>query len=58
MSPASQLGAAGALTRFWLRSYAADYIALGILVAGWLLVSFPSFARMMYVLAVLTGRMG
>jgi diacylglycerol diphosphate phosphatase / phosphatidate phosphatase len=48
MSPPSQLGAAGALARFWLRSHAADYIALGILVAGWLLVSFPSFARMIY----------
>jgi hypothetical protein len=53
MSLPSQLGAAGALARFWLRSYAADYIALGIIAAGWLLVSFPLFALMYYYLSLI-----
>jgi len=50
MSLPSQLGAAGALARFWLRSYAADYIALGILAAGWLLIQLfmLPFHRMFY----------
>lgn len=34
-----RVGLAGAAARFAQRSYAADYIALGVLVAGWLLVS-------------------
>jgi len=50
MSLPSQLGAAGALARFWLRSYAADYIALGIIAAGWLLTQLLMlpFHRMFY----------
>lgn len=32
-------GVAGALSRFWQRSYASDYLALGFLTAGWVLVS-------------------
>jgi diacylglycerol diphosphate phosphatase/phosphatidate phosphatase len=34
-----RVGLAGAAARFAQRSYAADYIALGFLVAGWVLVS-------------------
>lgn len=34
-----RVGLAGAAARFAQRTYAADYIALGFLVAGWLLVS-------------------
>lgn len=44
-------GIAGALARFSQRTYAADYIALGFLVAGWVLVRrglgmHPIFANM------------
>ncbi|GAD97594.1 cytomegalovirus gH-receptor family protein, putative [Paecilomyces variotii No. 5] len=31
-------GVAGAVTRFWQRSYASDYISLGFLAAGWVLI--------------------
>lgn len=34
-----RVGVAGALARFSQRSYAADYIALGFLALGWLMVS-------------------
>jgi hypothetical protein len=34
-----RVGLAGAAARFAQRTYAADYIALGFLVAGWVLVS-------------------
>jgi hypothetical protein len=34
-------GLAGALARFSQRSYAADYIALGFLALGWVMVSGP-----------------
>lgn len=41
--PASiQPGVPGALARFCQRSYAADYIALACLIAGWVLVSLNS----------------
>jgi hypothetical protein len=32
-------GVAGALARFWRRTYAADYVALGVVAAGWIMVS-------------------
>ncbi|OJJ43948.1 hypothetical protein ASPZODRAFT_135348 [Penicilliopsis zonata CBS 506.65] len=35
---AQQPGFAGAFARFYQRSYAPDYIALGVLIAGWLLI--------------------
>lgn len=35
----AQIGVGGALSRFSRRSYTVDYIALGFLVAGWVLVS-------------------
>lgn len=38
-----RVGFAGAAARFTQRSYAADYMALGFLVAGWLLVCSLSF---------------
>ncbi|KAJ5753352.1 uncharacterized protein N7511_007505 [Penicillium nucicola] len=42
-----RVGLAGAAARFAQRSYAADYIALGFLVAGWVLVQFiDPFHRM------------
>ncbi|KAL2217304.1 PAP2 domain protein [Thermoascus aurantiacus ATCC 26904] len=31
-------GVAGAAARFWRRSYAADYVALGFLAVGWVLI--------------------
>jgi diacylglycerol diphosphate phosphatase/phosphatidate phosphatase len=34
-----RVGLAGAAARFAQHSYAADYIALGFLVMGWILVS-------------------
>lgn len=34
-----RVGLAGALARFSQRSYAADYIALGFLALGWVMVS-------------------
>lgn len=34
-----RVGLVGAAARFYQRSYAADYIALGFLAMGWLLVS-------------------
>lgn len=36
-----RVGLAGAAARFAQHSYGADYIALGFLVMGWLLVSYP-----------------
>jgi diacylglycerol diphosphate phosphatase/phosphatidate phosphatase len=33
------VGLVGAAARFYQRSYAADYIALGFLAMGWLVVS-------------------
>ncbi|KAJ5243447.1 uncharacterized protein N7469_001774 [Penicillium citrinum] len=34
----NRVGLAGAAARFTQRSYAADYIALGVLIAGWLMI--------------------
>ena len=34
-----RIGLVGAAARFYQRSYAADYLALGFLAMGWLLVS-------------------
>lgn len=31
-------GCLGAVARFWYRSYAADYISLALVIAGWFLV--------------------
>ncbi|WEW58679.1 hypothetical protein PRK78_004147 [Emydomyces testavorans] len=31
-------GCVGALARFWYRSYAADYICLTVIVAGWCMI--------------------
>lgn len=38
----NRVGLAGAAARFTQRSYAADYIALGVLIAGWLMVGLLS----------------
>jgi diacylglycerol diphosphate phosphatase/phosphatidate phosphatase len=40
---ASKPGLLGAIVRFWHRSYAADYICLASIFAGWTLVSFYLF---------------
>ncbi|EQL33595.1 hypothetical protein BDFG_04347 [Blastomyces dermatitidis ATCC 26199] len=43
---ASRPGVLGALARFWLRSYAADYVSLIVLVVGWILIQI--FVRPFY----------
>ncbi|KAJ6125764.1 hypothetical protein N7523_003384 [Penicillium sp. IBT 18751x] len=44
-----RVGLAGALARFGQRTYAADYIALGLLALGWVLIQFMDpFHRMFY----------
>lgn len=37
---ATKPGCLGAVARFWYRSYAADYISLAVLAAGWVMVKF------------------
>lgn len=35
----NQPGPVGAIARFWARTYAADYVALGVVATGFILVS-------------------
>jgi diacylglycerol diphosphate phosphatase/phosphatidate phosphatase len=48
MSLSSQPGVLGALTRFWSRTYAADYVALAVVATGLLLVSLTTYFSRAY----------
>ncbi|KAH8701621.1 PAP2 domain protein [Talaromyces proteolyticus] len=50
MSLSNQPGALGAIARFWQRTYAADYVALGIVATGFVLIQIfiTPFHRMFY----------
>jgi hypothetical protein len=41
MAFSTQPGPVGAIARFWTRTYAADYVALGVVATGFILVSLP-----------------
>jgi diacylglycerol diphosphate phosphatase / phosphatidate phosphatase len=41
MAFSNQPGPVGAIARFWARTYAADYVALGVVATGFILVSHP-----------------
>uniref|UniRef100_A0A093XRM0 Diacylglycerol pyrophosphate phosphatase 1 n=1 Tax=Talaromyces marneffei PM1 TaxID=1077442 RepID=A0A093XRM0_TALMA len=50
MAFSNQPGAVGAIARFWARTYAADYVALGVVAIGFILIQLfvTPFHRMFY----------